>query len=278
MAKRKIIHIDEKKCNGCGLCIPDCPEGALQIIDGKARLISDLFCDGLGACIGSCPRDAIKIVEREAEPYNEKKVMGKIVKQGNSVIKAHLEHLKEHGENRYLAEAISFLNGKGIKNPLKEKISDNCKSNQIPCGCPSSKVIDTRNKAGKHAHSQIKQESELRQWPVQLSLVPEQASYFDNVDLLISADCVPFAYANFHQDFLKNKTLIIGCPKLDDIGFYKNKLIQMFKMNNIKSVSIAHMEVPCCFGLRQIVEEAIKDSGRKIPIKTNIITIGGGKK
>src|SRR3989338_111187 len=216
MAKRKIIQINEGKCNGCGLCIPDCPEGALQIIDGKARLVSDLFCDGLGACIGSCPRGAIKIVEREAEPYNEKKVMGKIVKQGNSVIKAHLEHLKENGENRYLAEAISFLNKKKIKNPLNEKISDNSESNQLPCGCPGSKVIDTRNKAGKDTNSSTRQESELRQWPIQLSLVPEQASYFDEVDLLIAADCVPFAYANFHQDFLRNKTLIIGCPKLDD--------------------------------------------------------------
>src|SRR3989344_6750417 len=142
--KRKIIKIDEEKCDGCGLCIPNCPEGALQIIDGKVRLVSDLSCDGLGACIKYCPKDAIKIEEREAEKYNEKKVMKNIAKQGENIIKAHLEHLKEHGETKYLNEAIEYLKEKNIKNPLEEKGSKKAEKEFL--GCPGSKIIDFRNK------------------------------------------------------------------------------------------------------------------------------------
>ncbi|MDP2907648.1 MAG: 4Fe-4S binding protein [Nanoarchaeota archaeon] len=268
--KRKIIEVDEKKCNGCGACIPDCPEGALQIIDGKVRLVSELYCDGLGACVGSCPNDAIKVVEKEAKPYDETKVMERIAKQGVNVIKAHLEHLKAHGEKKYLSQAGEYLKKKGIKNPLEEKVEEQ----PLPCGCPGSQVRDMRGKKPTYSND-AEQESALGQWPVQLKLVPVNAPYFHNSDLLITADCVPFAYASFHNKFLKDKVVVIGCPKLDDVGFYKEKLEEIIRSNKIKSVSIVHMEVPCCYGLYQAVEEAIKDSGKKLPFKEYVITVDG---
>ncbi|MDP2906563.1 MAG: 4Fe-4S binding protein [Nanoarchaeota archaeon] len=269
--RRKIIEVDEKRCNGCGACIPDCPEGALQIIDGKVRLVSELYCDGLGACVGSCPQDAIKVVEKEAKPYDETKVMERIAKQGTNVIKAHLEHLKVHGEKKYLSQAVDYLKKKGIKNPLEEKVDEK----PLPCGCPGSQVRDMRGKKPVGYINDAEQESALGQWPVQLKLVPVNAPYFHNSDLLITADCVPFAYAGFHNKFLKDKAVVIGCPKLDDIGFYKEKLEEIIRSNKIKSVSIVHMEVPCCYGLYQAVEEAIKDSGKKLPFKEYVITVDG---
>ena len=278
MAKRKIIKIDQKKCNGCSLCIPNCPEGALQMIDGKARLISDLFCDGLGACIGHCPEGAIKIEEREAEPYNEKRVMENIVKQGKNVTTAHLDHLRDHGAADYLKEAIDFLKAKGVEIPGQEK--SHCALEKHPHGahkCPSMKVIDF-GKAGESSETgpQVKGVSQLRQWPVQITLVPPIAPYLNGADLLIAADCVPFAYADFHSNLLKGKALLIGCPKLDDVDSYKQKITEVFKINNIKSVTCAHMEVPCCFGLVSIVKSAIEASGKKIPLKEVTITIKGG--
>ncbi len=264
--KRKIIEIDEKKCNGCGKCIPNCPEGAIQIIDDKARLVSDLFCDGLGACIGHCPEGAITIIERDAEPYSEKKVMERIVRQGKNVIKAHLEHLKEHGEKGYLNEAVEFLKEKGIENPMVP--------GELPCGCPGSKVMDLKNEK-KHPESHARMGSELSQWPVQLMLVPPSAPYFDNADILITADCVPFAYANFHQDFLRGRRLVMGCPKLDDIEFYTKKLTQILELNNIRSIKLVHMEVPCCFGLKHAVEKAVKESGKNVDISESIVSISG---
>jgi len=270
--KRKIVKIDEGKCNGCGQCIPNCPEGALQVIDKKARIVSDLFCDGLGACIGHCPEGAIKIIEREAEPYQEKKVMEKIVKQGPNVIKAHLEHLKEHGESGLLEEALDFLKEKGIKNTLEYEE----KKPALPCGCPGSKVMDFKpGKGSEKAGSEAMQDSELRQWPVQLTLVPVNAPYFREADLLVSADCVPFANPNFHKDLLKGRRLVIACPKLDDIGAYREKLTEMLKANDIKNVTVAIMEVPCCYGLYQAVEEAVQGSGKDINLVKKIITIGG---
>lgn len=270
MAKRKIIKIDEKKCNGCGLCIPNCPEGALQMIDGKARLISDLFCDGLGACIGHCPEGAIIIEEREAEKYDEKKVMQNIIKQGKNVIKAHLEHLKEHGEEKFLAQAMEVLKEKNIEVP---------KAGPAPhahSGCPGSKIMQfaaQEDMSEAKPHSVTK--SQLRQWPIQLMLVPPSAPYLDNADLLIAADCAPFAYADFHKDFLKGKVILIGCPKLDDAQHYIEKLTNTFKNNNIKSITCAHMEVPCCFGLVQIIKEALAASGKDIPFKVVNVGIKG---
>lgn len=225
MAKRKIIKIDEKKCTGCGLCIPNCHEGALKIVDGKARLISDL-CDGLGACIGHCPEGAITIEERAAEES--------------------IESYRDH----------SFS------------------------GCPGSRVMDLRNKeAVKHSGREKTAiaESQLRQWPVQIMLVPPSAPYLKEADILVAADCVPFAYPDFHNDLLKGKVLLVGCPKLDDLTYYQEKLAMIFKNNDIKSVTYAHMEVPCCFGMIGIIESAISECGKKIPYKDVTISINGDR-
>ncbi len=291
MAKRKIIKIDEEKCNGCSLCIPNCPEGALQMIDGKARLISDLFCDGLGACIGHCPEGAITIEEREAEGYDEKKVMENIVKQGKNVIKAHLEHLKCHNEETLFQQAVDFLKERNIEVPdisvPDEKVHQRAEYVQSSTGkhdlhafsgCPGSRVIDfSKKEKSAREDKGLGALSQLRQWPIQIMLVPPHAPYLKDADLLIAADCVPFAYAGFHSDLLKNKVLLIGCPKLDDAEFYKNKITQIFKNNNIKSATCAHMEVPCCFGLVSIVKSAISESGKDIPFKEVNIGIKGEK-
>lgn len=274
--KRKIIKIDEEKCNGCGLCIPNCPEGAMQMIDGKARLISDLFCDGLGACIGHCPQGAIEIEEREAEKYNETKVMENIVKQGDNVIIAHLKHLKDHGEKKLLKEAEDFLKKKKIKVSLDEPK----KTKEVQCGCPGAKMMDFRDKKEEKCCDDggVSRQSELRQWPVQIMLVPPSAPYLDNSDLMISADCVPFSYADFHKDFLKNKALLVGCPKLDDIEYYEQKIGQIIESNNLKSITYARMEVPCCGGLTGAIKNAIQKSGKKVPFKEVIIGIDGTKR
>ena len=267
--KRKIIKIDEKKCDGCGLCIPNCPEGALQIIDKKARLISDLFCDGLGACIGHCPKNAIIIEEREAEPYNEKKVMKNIIKAGKNTIKAHLKHLKEHNEIKIYNEAINILKENGIEIPKLEanKMKHNFSN------CPGAAIREVNKNI--NASKKIEQKSALRQWPVQLNLLPINAPFFGNSHLLISADCVAFANANFHNKLLNGKSLVIGCPKLDDIDEYKEKLTEIFKQNKIKSVTVAIMEVPCCYGLYAITEDAVKESGKKIPLIKEVIGVDG---
>lgn len=231
MAKRKIVKIDEEKCTGCALCIPNCAEGALQIVDGKAKLVKEIYCDGLGACLGHCPEGAISIEEREAEEFNEK------------ATKKHIEELKK-----------------------KDKEG-------LACGCPGTAVKSFKGQGtGDKGQGVRKSESELTQWPIQLMLVPVNAPYFRNADLVIAADCVPFSYPDFHQDFLKGKALAIGCPKLDAASIYEEKLAGLFKENNIKSITVIHMEVPCCFGLRQIVTEALRSSGKDIPLKE--ITIG----
>lgn len=267
--KRRIITIDEDKCNGCGLCIPDCPEGALQIIDGKARLISDLFCDGLGACIKTCPVDALHIEEREAEEYNEAKVMVNIVKGGENVIKAHLKHLKEHGENKLLEEAINYMKENNIEIPVIKE--------DLPCGCPGSMQRDLRkNIHHRENNVAVNMQSEIANWPIQLKLMNPNAPYLNNADLLISADCVPFAYPNFHNKFLKNKILMLLCPKLDsDIDSYIEKLANIFENKNIKSITIAHMEVPCCGGVEMIVREAMERANKNIIIKDYTISIEG---
>jgi ferredoxin len=275
MAKRKIIKIDTEKCNGCALCIPNCPEGALQIIDGKARLISDLFCDGLGACIGYCPQGAITIEEREAQKYDEKKVMANIVSQGENVIRAHLKHLKEHNASGYFQEAIDYLKENKIKVNLEDFSS--AAESKAPCGCPGARLMDLKkeNEASSAAKPYIKTASQLSQWPVQIMLLPPLAPFFEGADLLIAADCVPFAYADFHRELLKGKVLLVGCPKLDDIKIYEEKLSRVFQYNNVKSVTYAHMEVPCCSGLIAVIKSAIAQSGKEIPFKEITISIKG---
>jgi len=273
--KRKVIHIDDEKCNGCGVCIPECPEGAIQIIDDKARLVSDLFCDGLGACLGHCPQDAITIEEREAEPYDEHKVMENIIKGGSNVIRAHLEHLLSHDQKEYLHQAVDFLKAKGIDVPLPVGSVEPAES---ACGCPGMKMMDFRDEASEKSEAEpgVPSKSQLRHWPVQLHLLSPHAPYFKDADLLITADCVPFAYPDFHHRFLKGKILVILCPKLDQAEEeYTEKLSQIFRHNNIKSITIAHMEVPCCFGLTKIVEEAVRRSGKNILLREYTISVKG---
>src|SRR3990172_9537387 len=247
--KRNIITIEEEKCDGCGLCVPDCPEGALQIIDGKARLVSDLFCDGLGACIKTCPRGALLVEERDAEPYSERTVMENVARHGANVIKAHLEHLYEHGEHEYLREALLFLRENNIPIPDYESPSVDSHAH----GCPGSAPVDLRNRRGTAGPVQAggtrRPESELRQWPVQLKLLNPAAPYFDDSHLLISADCVPYAYGDFHREFLKDRIVIMFCPKLDpSIEEYVDKLAAILTLHDIRSITVVRMEVPCCGG------------------------------
>jgi NAD-dependent dihydropyrimidine dehydrogenase PreA subunit len=278
--KRKIIDINEEKCTGCGECIPDCPEGALQVIDGKARLVSDLFCDGLGACIGTCPEGVISVIEREAEAYDEKAVMAKIAPQGEEVTRAHLEHLLSHGERGLYDQAIDYLDENHI--PIPRHGTRGCppgpaQRGQHPFpGCPGSGARSIPRERGASTQPPVKTESELRQWPVQLALLNPDAPYFDDADLLISADCVPFAFAGFHGDLLRGKILVIFCPKLDsDIDGYVAKLAEIFSRHPIRSITIAHMEVPCCGGVRYVVDRALERSGKGIPVKEISITIEG---
>jgi NAD-dependent dihydropyrimidine dehydrogenase PreA subunit len=227
--KRTIIKINEEKCTGCGLCVPSCAEGALQIINGKAKVVSDKFCDGLGACIGKCPVGALTIEEREAEEFNE-------------------EVAKTHAKTTHANE----------------------------CECPSAEVKTFSSSAHeKPMPNAPRVDSRLSQWPIQLSLVPPNAAFIKNSDLVIAADCVGFAYPNFHADFLEGRKLVIACPKLDDAAFYQKKLEMMFKELQPKSVTVVNMEVPCCNGLYRIVEQALASANLSASLKQEIITIKG---
>ena len=273
--KRKIITIDEDKCNGCGLCIPNCPEGAIQMIDGKARLISDIFCDGLGACIGHCPDGAIQTEEREAEPYDESKVIPHIVRQGTNTLIAHLKHLNDHGEMRYLNQALDYLRKKNIPAPKYEA------EGRRP-GCPGAKQMSFSNKTAGASSPKSEpgkseaMDSELTQWPVQLTLLNPGASYLNGADLVIAADCVPFAFPDFHAKFLKGRKLAIFCPKLDqNMDEYMEKLTEIFKTQSINSVRVVRMEVPCCGGVTMAVRQALEASGASIPFSEIVISIQG---
>jgi len=269
MAKRKIIRIDENKCNGCGECLPNCPEGAIQVIAGKARLVSDLFCDGLGACLGHCPQGAISIETRETQAYDEEKVMENIAGQGAEVIAAHLKHLREHGEHEYMRRALAFLRAKGIALPDAVNGHDHGS-----CGCPGAKVMDfCRERGETPRQTAARHGPQLRQWPVQMALVPAEAPYFDGADLLIAADCVGFACADFHRDLLKGRILLVACPKLDDLQAHKDKINRICRQNSLKSVTYARMEVPCCAGLKDIIRQALADCG-KTDIPFNEVVIG----
>jgi len=268
--KRKIIKIDEEKCTGCGNCIPDCPEGALQLIDGKARLVSDLFCDGLGACVKACPVDAMTVEERDAQPYDEFKVMENVVKGGRNVIKAHLEHLKDHGEDKLHDQAVQYLKENNIEIPQPDE------EKPLPCGCPGTMQKDLSKEKKPAEAGPVSTQSELNNWPIQLKLLNPNATYLKNADLLIAADCTAFAYPNFHGKFLKDKVLIMLCPKLDtDLDAYIDKLARIFEMQDINSVSIVHMEVPCCGGVEMIVKEAMVRAGKNIIIKDYTVSLSG---
>lgn len=279
--KRNIISIDQEKCTGCGQCIPDCPEGALQLIEGKARLVSDLFCDGLGACIGTCPEGAISVIEREAGPYDENAVMENIARQGNAVIKAHLEHLLGHGQRDLYNQAVEYLVEHSTMIPdhdNKAILARPAPSRKNPfAGCPGAAGRSfARNRPAGTEESPVSKGSELRQWPVQLRLLNPHEAYFEHADLLISADCVPFAYADFHKDFLRDKIVIMFCPKLDgDIEEYVSRLSEIFSLHTIHSVTVLHMEVPCCSGVAYVVNKALERSGKTIPVTDKTITIQG---
>lgn len=277
--KRKIISIDEELCNGCGKCVKGCHEGALQMIDGKARIISELYCDGLGACIGDCPVGAISIEEREALPYDEIAVMKRISSKGEKTILAHLNHLKDHNENVYLQQGIAYIRKHQLNVDLSGlETTESPKSTPLPCGCPGSAARSFKPAAMARPQSENRpaQSSELTHWPVQLHLINPGASYLAGADLLVAADCTAFAYADFHSTFLKGKKLVIACPKLDsNKEVYVAKLKEMINESQINTLTVIIMEVPCCKGLSQLVQLAVSQASRKIPVKEIIISVQG---
>jgi len=266
--KRQIIKIDPETCTGCGDCIIGCPEGAIQLIDGKARLVSDLFCDGLGACIGTCPVGAITIEEREAEPYSEALVLENIIPHGENTIKAHLKHLKSHGETGYYTQALEILKAQGFD------IEDLTREETMACGCSGTHARKLEPRSEAKPAGEV--ESQLRQWPVQIQLLNPAAEYFDNADLLISADCVPYAFGDFHNRFLKDRIVITFCPKLDQQNDrYIDKLAQIFTLHKINSVTVVRMEVPCCGGTEFIVQKALEKAGKVHMVRLNVISVDG---
>jgi len=252
---RRVIHIDEDKCNGCGACVTACHEGAIGLVDGKARLMRDDYCDGLGDCLPQCPTGAISFVEREAAAYDEAAVLAN---------KAAKKQAASTGQTHAGSQAT----------PQKPHFSE----------CPGSMMrqfnrntqanAEAEDPAAGHTAAPVVSESQLAQWPCQIKLVPVNAPYFDGAKLLIAADCTAYAYANMHQEFMKGKITIIGCPKLDDVD-YSEKLTQIISNNNIQSVTIVRMEVPCCGGLEYAAKNALQNSGKFIPWQVVTISIDG---
>lgn len=234
MAVRDVIQIDEEKCDGCGQCIPACAERALQIVGGKAKLVSDVYCDGLGACIGECPRGALNVTKREAADFDADAVRLRLDYEDEGVPADRATGSNDKAQGRCELEGLAGERGEAT---------------QVP--------------------------SMLDNWPVQIKLLPTKAPYFEGADLVITGDCVPFAFADFHRSFLGGKVLMIGCPKLDDAQFYRRKLAEIFTRNEINSVSVLYMEVPCCFGLVHLVHESMKESGKDIPLSITKIGIKG---
>lgn len=293
---RDVVKIDEELCNGCEQCVPGCHEGALQVIDGKARLISDLMCDGLGACIGHCPQGAITVEKREAEAYDETRVMEIMVAKGKNTVIAHLKHLKDHNETDYLREGVRYLkeHEQVLGFSLNEVISEvhhhdheaisHAAHQGVTCPGSMSRVIERPVAgagkvavAGAAAVSGVGTvQSELRQWPVQLHLVNPQAAAYKNADLLIAADCTAFAVGDFHQRFLTGKSLAIACPKLDSsLDLYLNKITAMIDHGGINTITVMIMTVPCCGGLLRIVNQAVSAARRKVPVKLIVVSVDG---
>jgi NAD-dependent dihydropyrimidine dehydrogenase PreA subunit len=243
---RRIIQIHEDKCNGCGLCVTACHEGAIELIDGKAKLMSDIYCDGLGDCLPNCPTNAIEMIEREAEAYDDDAVKMRIMAK------------------------------KSMGLDLGEELEPEAKP--MPCGCPGTMAKKIEKKITLTPAvkvNEVKGEdlaSELMQWPVQLRLVHPSAPYFKDANLLIAADCTAYAYANFHRDFIKNHITVIGCPKLDDNDYYRQKISEILSNNKIKSITVVRMEVPCCGGIVSAVKTAMLQAGVIVPYKE--VTIG----
>ena len=292
---REMVKIDEDLCDGCEQCVPNCHEGALQMIDGKARLISDLMCDGLGACLGHCPQGAITIEKREAEPYNESRVMEIMVSKGANTVVAHLSHLKEHNEMEYLGEGVRYLreHEEELDFEVREVLSrvhhSHVEEQQLGCGCPGSEarsfapqsasgrpVVMAPVSMAPSAMSGGSQPSELRQWPVQMHLINPAASYFHQTDMVLAADCVAFSLGDFHSKWLKGKTLAIACPKLDDgQEIYISKIKSLIDDAKINTLTVMMMQVPCCGGLLQLVKAATSQAERKVPVKAVIVGVEG---
>ena len=285
--KRTIIKIDEDLCNGCEACVSGCHEGALQMIDGKARMVSELFCDGLGACIGECPVGAITLEEREAEPYDEIATIQRMVPKGEKTILAHLRHLKDHGEFVFLKQGVMWLKENNIDIDFASVHNVPAPAPKAPsvCACPGSNEMSFAPAAAKTTtfrmasptSSTVKENaSQLRQWPVQLHLLNPEAAYFKSADVVLAADCVAFSFADFHNRFLAGKILAIACPKLDsNKESYIEKLKVMIQRSSINTLTVIIMEVPCCGGLLQLATKAVVESGKKIPLKLIVIGTRG---
>ena len=280
--KRTIIKIEEEKCTGCGLCVSGCHEGALQLIDGKAVMVSELYCDGLGACIGECPEGAISLEEREATPYNESATMQRLIPKGEKVIVAHLKHLKDCQQHDLLKEGLNYLQQHKIPINVSEFIEKQKAEIATPAiheggGCPGSRAAFFSKEETENSDSEtISGKSELQQWPIQLHLLSPQAPYLASCNLLLAADCTAFAVGNFHSKFLKGKRLAIACPKLDNgKEIYVEKLVEMIDHAKIDTLTVMIMEVPCCGGLLQLAKIAAKQAKRKIPLKAIIVGLQG---
>jgi NAD-dependent dihydropyrimidine dehydrogenase PreA subunit len=272
--QRTIIKIDEDKCTGCGLCIPNCPEGAIQVIDGKARLVSDLMCDGLGACLGHCPEGAISQEVREAEPYDENKVMENIVRQGKNTIRAHVAHLREHGQVEYLEQALDYLKKQGIV--LHEPVKEGHMHADHATGCPGAKSMAFERENSAAQSLVASRPSALAHWPVQMHLISPAAPHYKNSDLLLAADCVAYSLGDFHKDYLKGRTLAIACPKLDEgQEVYVEKIKALIDTANINTLTVMIMQVPCCGGLLNLAKEAAAQCKRKVPIKAIVVGLQG---
>jgi len=247
--KRKIITINEDLCDGCGNCVSACSEGALQVIGGKAKLVKETFCDGFGDCIGECPTGALTIDERESRPFDEEETKNYLLEtRGKEALWRMEESQKKHAEKEH---------------------------SPMPCGCPGSFSQTLNSSIGTNILGHQNMASHLRNWPVQITLLPVKAPYYKHADLLVAADCCAYSYGGFHNDFIKGHTLAVGCPKLDNAKAYEDKIITIFSENNIQSVTVAYMEVPCCMGLVKLVEEAVRKSGKSIPFKKIKIGIRG---
>ena len=280
--KRTIIKIDEELCNGCEVCVSGCHEGALQMIDNKARMVSELYCDGLGACIGECPTGAISLEEREAEPYDEIATMQRMVPKGEKTILAHLRHLKDHSEFDLLKQGVMWLKQNNISVDISSVHNAPVPSEHgyLGGGCPGSRemsFVPAVAPAFKMAPVESTgSTSQLRQWPVQLHLLNPEAGYFKGADVVLAADCVAYSYADFHNRFLTGKILAIACPKLDsNKESYIDKIKVMIQQSVINTLTVIIMEVPCCGGLLQLAVKAVADSGRKIPLKLIVIGTRG---
>ena len=254
--KRKIIKINEDLCDGCGNCVPGCPEQALQIVETphgpKARLIKEFYCDGLGACLGFCPRGALLIVEDEVDAYDETATLERIKEKAPEMLNSHIRHMKEHAHE---------MDGHHAGHKV----------------CPGAKVMQWRDENTNSSCCATRIGSRLRQWPVQLNLVQPSAPYFRNADIAFVADCVPVAYEDFHEDFLNNKAIAIGCPKFDNAKAYTEKISQIITLSQPRSIEVVVMEVPCCSALETIVQNAIQIAGSNIPYKKTVIGLKGTK-